>query len=111
MTLPVLCIGTRLFLTYLVKETRNPRIRRYLGWLLLAMSLGFIGLYFYNRDDVGLAVNKVWWHEWRLLHGCLYLTAAIYTLRQYPHAWVPLFIDTMLGVGIFIKHFCKTSDA
>lgn len=100
-----LCIGTRLFLTYLVRVLPvKSTARRWLGFLLLGMSLGFLGLYFYNRDDVGLAFGKVWWHEWRLVHGLLYLTAAIYTFRKNPHAWVPLFIDTMLGVGIFIKH-------
>lgn len=74
----------------------------YLGVLLLAISAGFFILYLGNlRLDAPEGGGITWWSDFRLLHGSLYLTAAIYVFQGKTIAWIPLAFDVALGIGLF----------
>lgn len=95
------CIPIRLLLVYLA-STLNKNNLRFLGILLLVIALGFLYLYFANkRLNAAEATGGVtWWSEYRLIHGLLYLCAAIYAFQGKNTAWIPLLIDVGLGVSL-----------
>ena len=43
--------------------------------------------------------GKTWWAPLRLMHGMLYLTAAIYGTSQSRLTWVPLALDVLVGAA------------
>jgi len=103
------CIGTRLILAliplYLSKEWLP-----YFGIIILIIALSFVYLYFTNgRLKAPEGGGNTWWAKFRLIHGLLYLTAAIYLFQKERLASTPLFIDVILGLGLFIfnKLECK----
>jgi len=74
----------------------------YLGVLLLAISVSFFTLYFGNlRLDAPEGGGVTWWSDYRLLHGSLYFTGAIYAFQGKTIAWIPLAFDVLLGIGLF----------
>ena len=100
------CIPLRIFLVYL--STIIPTEHLYLfGIVLLAMSIGFLFLYFkrirMNPPESG--TGTAWWHNFRLIHGALYLTAAIYAFQKNKLIWIPLTIDILFGISVFLFHY------
>jgi hypothetical protein len=95
------CIPIRLLLVYLA-STLNKNNLRFFGIILLVIALGFLYLYFANkRLNAAEATGGVtWWSEYRLIHGLLYLCAAIYAFQGKNTAWIPLLIDVGLGVSL-----------
>jgi xanthine/uracil permease len=76
----------------------SPDLLVYHGVLLLAISLSFLWLYFTNgRMNAPEAGGFTWWSKYRLIHGMLYLTAAIYAFQKNNLAYIPLLIDVILG--------------
>lgn len=100
------CIPVRILLSilplYIDKKTLF-----YYGIGLLIISLSFLYLYFTNqRLDAYEAGGNTWWAKFRIIHGLLYLCAAIYALQGQRIAWIPLSIDTFIGLVLFInKHY------
>lgn len=75
----------------------------YYGLVLAAIAMSLLYLYFANaRMNAFEAGGRTWWADFRLLHGLLYLCAAIYSLQGHRIAWLPLFVDTLLGLALFI---------
>lgn len=75
----------------------------YYGLVLTAIAMSFLYLYFANeRMHAFEAGGHTWWADFRLLHGLLYLCAAIYSLQGDRVAWLPLFVDTLLGLALFM---------
>ena len=99
------CIPIRLLLVYLA-STLNKNNLRFFGIFLLVIALGFLYLYFANkRLNAAEATGGVtWWSEYRLLHGLLYLCAAIYAIQGKNTAWIPLLIDVGLGASLKFLH-------
>ena len=100
------CIPLRIFLVYL--STIIPTEQLYLfGIVLLARSIGFLFLYFkrirMNPPESG--TGTAWWHDFRLIHGALYLTAAIYAFQKNKLIWIPLTIDILFGISVFLFHY------
>ena len=96
------CIPVRLLLVYLSTKIPNDKLK-YFGIMLLAISLGFLFLYFTNgRLHAPEAGGATWWSQLRLIHGLLYLTAAIYSFQGKNIIWIPLFIDVIFGFIAFI---------
>jgi len=72
---------------------------------LFMVALWFIYLYFTNgRLNAPEANGATWWSHLRIIHGLLYLAAAIYAIKGDKLVWVPLFIDVLLGVSVFLNH-------
>lgn len=96
------CIPVRIFLAYI--STKVPNLPLF-GCLLLAISLSFLILYFTNtRLHAPEAGGTTWWHKFRIIHGMLYLTAAIYAFQgKQDLVWIPLAIDVILGLVLYLS--------
>tara|TARA_B110000503_G_C7060987_1_gene376634 strand:- start:774 stop:1130 length:357 start_codon:yes stop_codon:yes gene_type:complete len=98
------CIPMRIVLAmlpYYITTSYLP----YFGILLLIIALGFFTLYFKNlRLNSTEGGGKTWWADFRLLHGFLYLCAAIYAFQEKILSAVPLVIDVILGLILFIYY-------
>jgi hypothetical protein len=92
------CIPIRLFLVGLGIQLSGWARVTY-GALLLFPAVGFLGLYFSNsRMNASEAGGKTWWTSLRLIHGLLYLGAAIYGLQESSLMWIPLLLDWIIAV-------------
>ena len=50
----------------------------YMGYITLIPAIGFLYLYFTNsRLNAGEGGGKTWWHNFRIIHGMLYLLFSI----------------------------------
>jgi hypothetical protein len=98
------CIPARLLLVFL--STKIPKDKLvYFGILLLTISMSFLYLYFTNnRLSAPEAGGITWWSQLRLIHGLLYLTAAIYAIQGKDLVWIPLLIDVIFGLISFTNH-------
>lgn len=98
------CIPARIILA-IIPGYINKKYLRYYGVVLLTISFGFLNLYFNNlRLNAREGGGKTWWSQYRLIHGLLYLTAAIYAIQEKRTAWIPLTIDVAFGLALFIQH-------
>jgi hypothetical protein len=98
------CIPIRLLFVIILKKIDNKYLPIFAIPLLL-MSLGFLYLYFGNfRLTAPEAGGVTWWKDLRLIHGLLYLTAAIYAFQRKDTTWIPLLMDVILGITVFLFH-------
>jgi uncharacterized membrane protein len=98
------CIPVRFLLAY-TPLLLNKNLLPYLGVCLSIMSLGFLFLFFQNlRLNAPEANGNTWWANFRLVHGALLMCAAIYCFRSDSIAWVPLTMDVLFGILLFIYH-------
>ena len=97
-------IGIALLPMYLDKQWLS-----YFGLILLAISLGLFYLYFTNqRLDADEAGGVTWWSKYRILHGSLYMSAAVYAFMKSSRASIPLFADVVIGMGLFLdQHYIQ----
>lgn len=96
------CMPVRILLTMLPFYISDTMLFYY-GLILGAIAGSLIYLYFTStRMNAFEAGGYTWWADFRLLHGLLYLAASIYALQGLPVAWLPLFVDTLLGLALFI---------
>jgi hypothetical protein len=99
------CIPARIILAALPFYI-DPSYLPYYGLLLLLPTLGFLYLYFNHlRLDAIESGGYTWWADYRLIHGLLYLCASIYALQEKILAWVPLTIDVILGLVLFVIRY------
>lgn len=93
------CIPLRLFLAYLARVLPADKLKLFSVPLFL-MAFGFLYLYFTNgRLQAPEAGGVTWWAPLRLVHGLLYLSAAVYAYQASTVAWVPLLVDVCLGLA------------
>ncbi len=101
------CIGTRLCLTYLAYLAQNkPEMLKLMGRIALLPALGFVIIYCFGLRKTGLEVNGelIWWDKLRPIHSLLWGLFAYLAINKSKHAWVILFIDTLLGLVFFLNH-------
>jgi len=97
------CIPVRLGLVYLTQTVSLPHLF-WLGWIFIAIALAFLILFFGNlRLNAAEAGGTTWWAPYRLLFGMLYLTAGLYAVVANRIAWIPLAMETGLGIGLFMR--------
>ena len=98
------CIPMRLLLAYISTIIPIDKLK-FFSIPLFMMAIGFIYLYFTNgRLNAPEANSATWWANLRLIHGLLYLAAAIYALKASKLVWVLLFIDVLFGFFVFLNH-------
>jgi len=130
------CIVTRLLLTYFSynqlhaseTNTSSPKYPisnaskkpksylKILGWGAILIGIGFLSIYLFGWRKTGREVfgDKIWWNDWRPVHGSLYLLFGYYTLsyirtgeKRYKNGWVFLAIDVLIGFLAFVNNRIK----
>jgi hypothetical protein len=97
------CIPARLGLTYLAYSLNTENLRLF-SYVLFAIAGGFLYLYFTGgRQNAQEAGGQTWWAKYRIIHGCLYLLAAIFAYQGNNDAYKILLLDTGLGAAFFVR--------
>lgn len=101
------CIGTRTLLTLLIKNMSKPN-RKLVSIFTLIIACGFIYIYTFGskRADSQLewANAKVWWNDYRIIHGLLFLAFSITAILELNKSWIFLALDTLLGLILFLYY-------
>lgn len=98
------CLTSRLALAGLPLVLPKKWLPLY-GIPILAMGIGFLYLFFSEgRLKAPEGGGETWWASFRLVHGALYLAAAVFLLRGDRRGALPLSIDFVLGAGLFTAH-------
>ena len=96
------CIPVRILLA-LIPIYINIEWLLYYSILLFAIAFSFLFLFFFNlRQHAFEAGGITWWANYRIIHGLLYLSAAILAFKKNRLAWIPLAIDVFIGLSLFI---------
>jgi len=101
------CMGTRLFLVYLAKNSSQTMLK-YMGILALLPAIGFMYLYLSGTRKTGPEVfgDKIWWNKLRPIHSLLYILFSYYAITGNKDAWIFLLIDVIIGfVSFSIYHY------
>lgn len=99
-----LCIPVRLLISYLPLII-NPILFRYLAVLILMISFSFLYLYVNNlRLNAVEGGGLTWWANFRIIHFILYFIAAILLFFKNKIAYIPLLIDTLIGIMLFFLY-------
>ena len=95
------CVPLRLGMAYLPIVLARSYLQTY-GAVTAAMATGTLYLALTEgRMQAPEGGGVTWWAPYRLLHGMLLLTAAIYLLRKDRAASAALLLDAMLGALLF----------
>jgi hypothetical protein len=97
------CIPTRVIISLLPLYLPIEWLPSY-SILLIIIASSFLFLYFSNmRQHAAEGGGNTWWANYRIIHGILYLIAGTYAFNKNRSAWIPLSIDTILGLILFIN--------
>jgi hypothetical protein len=98
------CMGTRLALVFLA---RQQRFLRPLGFLALAISIGFMYIWANGLRTTGIETGgeRIWWNDLRPVHSMLYGLFAFMALNNMSeHAWKVLLLDVTIGFAAWLQH-------
>ena len=98
------CIPARLVLTGLPLYLEDEMLRLY-SYVLFAIAFSFLYLYFTGSrmNAFESSTGVTWWSEYRILHGLLYLMAAMYAYNGQRNTSI-LMLDTFVGMLLwFLK--------
>jgi len=103
------CIPTRVLIGYLGKKYYNHKNIKFLGYITMIISIGFIYIFTIGskRADSQLewsGEKKIWWNDFRIIHGILYLLFSYHILKKSKDAWKFIAIDTTIGLLAFFHH-------
>lgn len=100
----LLCIPARIIIAYLPQVLSRPHLKLYSLFIFL-IGISFLYLYFSNSRLTAFEGGGVtWWKDFRLIHGVLYITGAYYLFNEERKASIPLLMDVLLGIVLFINH-------
>jgi hypothetical protein len=102
-----LCIITRLSISMLAKYI-NDKYLPYIGIITLIMGIGFIYIYLFGNKTADTQLewtgeSKIWWHNFRPIHGLLYIIFSIMAIKKNKYSWLLILIDTIFGLSLFIN--------
>ncbi len=105
MNLFIFCVLVRLLLVYIAKTIKIENLK-YLGYVTLLISIGFIYIYITKSRKRAIELNnkKIWWNPLRPIHGILYLLFSIAAINSY-NLWYLLLLDVMIGVIAYFIHY------
>jgi hypothetical protein len=97
-----LCIPLRFGLAFL-PTVLNGAQHYYLGTMVCAMAVGTLYLAYTNsRMHAFEGGGNTWWAKFRRVHGFLLSTAAVLLYRQDRMACVPLLLDALLAIFLYL---------
>jgi hypothetical protein len=99
------CIPARVALTLFAKYMPHKYLP-ILGSATFIIALGFLYLYFTGQRKTGRETfgAPIWWSNFRIIHGFMYLFFSINAFNKNPNAYLFLLYDTLFGLLIFILH-------
>ena len=100
------CIIVRLLFVY-IAYIINPRYLKFLGFLAIIVSIGFITIYLFGLRKTGPETmgQPIWWDSLRPFHSLMYLIFGILAiLGIQKYAWIALLVDVLVGLTAFIIH-------
>ena len=99
------CIPMRLLFVWLAKKMPLNYLP-YAGALALLPAFGFIYLFLTGKRTSGLETQgaPIWWSQFRIIHGFLYLCFAYYAFQRARNAYLFLLADVLIGLGFFLWH-------
>ena len=99
------CIGVRSLLTYLSYKLKSEKLP-YLAIITLLIGIGFVRIYIFNLRKTGPETlgKEIWWDILRPIHGFLYLYFTYLAFKKEKNSFVPLLIDTILGLFAFLYY-------
>lgn len=99
------CIGLRLIFVLLARFG-SKQILKIMGLLGLIPTIGFTYLWVSNSRLTGMETggNKIWWHNFRIVHALLYGTFSYLALTNSDKAYIPLAFDVVIGLILFFLH-------
>jgi uncharacterized membrane protein YdcZ (DUF606 family) len=103
----VLCIGTRIFISYLITHLSNT-YKNILNIILFFIGISFLIIYLFKLRKTGIEVDgeKIWWNFLRPIHGSLYLLASIFLFFNYKLlSSYTIILDTFIGLSFYILHY------
>jgi hypothetical protein len=105
------CIPMRLALVWLAKEVPLNYLP-YLGYLALLPAFGFLYLFFSGKRTSGVETGgaPIWWNQFRILHGLIYLLFAYYAINRIKSAYKFLLADVCIGLVLFLWHHYQAGD-
>ena len=107
------CIGMRTLLTITsieVTKIQNGLLYlKYMGYVAVFISMGFIYLYVNGNKYADNQLSqykdkKLWWKNLRIVHGIMYSLFALFAIQMKSYAWVPLALDTIIGLSVWTFH-------
>lgn len=101
----LLCIPIRFLFVYISKNI-NKKYLPYMGYLALLPAIGFAYIYIFNKRKTGIETGgeKIWWNNLRPTHSFLYFYFAYLAINQKNNAFIPLFVDVIIGFISFIGY-------
>lgn len=97
------CIPARILLA-LIPLYIPKHLLFFYSFVLGAIGTSFLYLYFANKRLIAFeAGGHTWWAKYRIIHGMLYLIASVYAYNQNRNAWIPLFMDVVVGIWLFVQ--------
>lgn len=113
-TFLVLCIGTRLslaLLAYWIENNKYNNLRILIGIVGLVIALSFLLIYFFGSETADRQLEiwkdddtKLWWNQFRIVHGILYFLFAIFALTLTEGSYIFLGMDVTLGLILWLLH-------
>ena len=103
----ILCLPMRILIA-LLPIYLNNYLNKIFSIITLIIGVSFIYAFFSNTRHFGIFNQPIWWHNIRLIHGMLFLTASIYLYNNNNMASIVLLLDVLLGFIYFLNnHFFK----
>ena len=98
-----MCLPTRLALALLAKTVDKPTLKL-LSYIAFIIGIMFLYLFvFKKRINAPEGGGKTWWHNYRILHGLMYLTFAYMAFKGHDDAWKILALDALFGLIIWMN--------
>ena len=100
----VLCVAIRLLLAYIVYLSINESWRFVLVVFYAIISLGSFAQMFIKFRSKGAFGQKIWWGNYRPIHGLLWGMTAYYLYNKNDLAYSILLLDTSIGILAHVYH-------
>ena len=101
------CIGIRLGFVVAAKKLPENIVK----WAALPASLlalAWILIYTFDLRPKGAeAGGVIWWNQYRPIHAAMYASFAILAVTRTDLAYIPLLIDVIFGLYLFVRHYWK----